>query len=228
MRKGLWHRLKWPVLGIALMGLTIGLGERIIHQHAKGRSYDVVTQAPAEPVALVLGTAAETRGGGLNRYFVSRMRAAAALYHAGKVRHLLLSGDNGTWGYNEPMDMRRTLIGMGVDSTDMTLDFAGFDTYDSVVRAKRIFGQERFMIVSQSFHNERGLFIAREKGIAAVAFNADEAGIRRTKWSWLRERGARVKMWMDILLDVDPHFLGEPVRLGEQVLPAEMPRRKEP
>lgn len=212
------------VSGAVLLIVAVVASEWRIASEADGRTFDTLQNIPAEQVALVLGTAAETRGGGPNQYFVSRMKAAAALYHARKVEHLLLSGDNGTWGYNEPMDMRRTLIDLGVDSTDMTLDFAGFDTYDSVVRAKKVFGLQRFVIVSQRFHNERALYIAADQGIAAVAFDAEEAGIRRTKWSWVRERGARLKMWKDIVLGVDPHFLGEPVALGTQVLPAEMPR----
>lgn len=212
------------MLGGVLVVLAVLISEHTVTSNAEGKLFDDVSNTPEETVALVLGTAAETRGGGPNQYFVSRMKAAATLYHAGKVQHLLLSGDNGTWGYNEPMDMRRTLIGLGVDSADMTLDFAGFDTYDSVVRAQKIFGQQRFMIVSQRFHNERALYIAQDQGIDAIAFNADEAGIRRTKWSWVRERGARLKMWKDIILGVDPHFLGEPVLLGHQLLPAEMPK----
>lgn len=216
--------IKLAVVTIAGFIPLVLISEWKVNGNAEGKLYDAVPPLPEEPVALVLGTAAETRGGGPNQYFVHRMTAAASLYHGGKVKHLLLSGDNGTWGYNEPMDMRRTLIGLGVDSADMTLDFAGFDTYDSVVRAKKVFGQQRFVIVSQRFHNERALYIARDQGIEAIAFNAGLMGIRQTKWSWVRERGARLKMWKDILFGVDPHFLGEPVLLGHQVLPATMPR----
>lgn len=216
--------MRWPIAAATLILLLLALGERAVRNNAQGKLFGTVAMVPSERVALVLGTAAESRGGGPNQYFVHRMEAAAALYHAGKVEHLLLSGDNGTWGYNEPMDMRRTLIGLGVDSTHMTLDFAGFDTYDSVVRAKRVFGQERLVIVSQRFHNERALYIATGQGMDAVAFNAGETGIRHSRWSWVRERGARLKMWVDILFGVDPHFLGEHVTPGQQVLPAEMPR----
>lgn len=216
----LFRSLKWALVAAAFLAAAVCISEWKVKQNAEGKLHEHVSATPEEPVALVLGTAAETRGGGPNRYFVHRMKAAAELYHAGKAQHLLLSGDNGTWGYNEPMDMRRTLIGLGVDSADMTLDFAGFDTYDSVVRAKRIFGQERLLIVSQRFHNERALYIAHDQGIRAIAFNAEETGIRQTKWSWVRERGARLKMWKDIVLGVEPHFLGEPVVPGQQVLPA--------
>ncbi len=195
------------------------VSERKLNAHASGRLFDAIEETPHASVALVLGTRAGSASGRPNAYFVNRVQAAAALYHAGKVDHLLLSGDNGIEGYNEPMDMRRSLMELGVDSSNITLDFAGFDTYDSVVRAKKVFGQQRLLIVSQRFHNERALYIAKVNGIEAIAFNAQETGTTRTAWSWMRERGARLKMWKDVLLDVDPHFLGVPVTLGEQVLP---------
>lgn len=204
---------------IVLPILATVISERRIGNNAHGRSFTSVEDVPHTPVALVLGTSAELGSGTPNAYFVNRVHAAAELYHAGKVDHLLLTGDNGTWGYNEPMDMRRSLMALGVDSTAMTLDFAGFDTYDSVIRAKKVFGQDRMVIVSQRFHNERALFIVEHAGMEAVGFDASDDGVVRTAWSWVRERGARLKMWKDILLGVDPHFLGEPVTLGEQVLP---------
>ncbi|MEZ4790012.1 MAG: ElyC/SanA/YdcF family protein [Flavobacteriales bacterium] len=204
---------------ITLPVLATWVSERKLNANAWGRLFDVIEGTPHVPVALVLGTAAGSASGRPNAYFVNRVQAAAALYHAGKVDHLLLSGDNGIRGYNEPMDMRRSLMELGVDSNRITLDFAGFDTYDSVVRAKRIFGQQRLLIVSQRFHNERALYIAQANGIDAIAFNAAEKRTTRTAWSWIRERGARLKMWVDVLLNVNPYFLGEPVTLGEQVLP---------
>ena len=205
------------VIGLlAAVGIgTTLLSDHLLNTHAENKLFEDVATVPHTPVALVLGTTAGARSRP-NAYFVNRIRAAAALYHAGKVFHLLLTGDNGTMSYNEPMDMFRNLLTLGVDSSAMTLDFAGFDTYDSVVRAKKVFGQDRLLIVSQRFHNERALYIAKANGIDAIAFDADETGITRNGWSWIRERGARLKMWKDILLDAQPHFLGEPITLGTQ------------
>jgi SanA protein len=149
------------------------------------------------------------------------MEAAAALYHAGKVQHLLVSGDNGHRSYNEPMDMRAALMAAGVDSNHITLDFAGFRTLDSVVRALKVFGQAEFVVISQRFHNERAVYIAREHGIRAVAFNARDVDVRRGLRTRIREKFARTKVFLDLLFGVEPHFLGDPVVLGEQVLPAE-------
>jgi SanA protein len=204
----------------ALMSICIVLaGEWAIHLRTANLLFPDPSKLPHNTVALVLGTTADGRDGGPNPYFVNRIAAAAALYHTGKVDHLLLTGDNGHWGYNEPMDMRSALMKAGVDSAEMTLDFAGFSTYDSVVRARKIFGQQRFTIVSQRFHNERAVYIAQANGINAIGYNAADPDTRPTRRSWFRERGARLKMWKDLFFGMEPHFLGDPVTLGGQVLP---------
>lgn len=213
-----WRVLRWPILLGSLLFVGACIGEWRIDHYASDRLYSDVERIPGNPVGLLLGTSAEGRTGNPNPYFTKRINAAVALYKAGKVEHLLITGDNGRSSYNEPMDMRLALMAGGVDSADITLDFAGFDTFDSVVRARKIFGQQRLTIISQRFHNERALWIARSFGIEAIGFNAENVATRPTRWSWIRERGARLKMWWDLALGVDPHFLGEPVELGEQEL----------
>lgn len=203
------------VLAIAL---TWWCDARISH-NATAFVFDSLESVPKNRVALVLGTSEKGRRGGPNPYFQKRIEAAAALYHAGKVEHLLLSGDNGREGYNEPEDMRRALISAGVDSTLITLDFAGFRTFDSVVRAREVFGQERFTIVSQRWHNERAIHIAQQLGIAAVGYNAADVGRSQGWRTRLREKLARVNVFLDQAFGVQPHFLGEPVTIGKQVLP---------
>ncbi len=181
--------------------------------------FDRAGDIPYNRVGVVLGTSEKGRGGGPNAYFTHRIKAAAELYHAGKVDHLLLSGDNGRRDYNEPVDMRRALIAAGVDSTDITLDYAGFRTFDSMVRAREVFGQERFTVISQRFHNERAIYIAQRSGLAVVGYNAADVTGR---WGWrtrLREKAARVNVFVDLLLGVEPHFLGDPVEIGTQEPP---------
>lgn len=214
-----WRVVRWPILVVALFLLATVVGEWRIHHYASPRLFDDPKAAPGNDVGLLLGTSSENRSGAPNPYFVKRIEAAVALYSTGKVKHILITGDNGRSSYNEPMDMRSALINGGVDSTDITLDFAGFDTYDSIVRARKIFGQQRFTVISQRFHNERALWIAHSFGIEAIGFNANDLDHRPSTWSWVRERGARLKMWWDLALRVDPHFLGEPVELGKQELP---------
>lgn len=104
-----------------------------------------------------------------NVFFSTRIEAAKTLYERGKIKHILVSGDNSTAAYNEPESMRKALLKAGIPKEDITLDYAGFRTLDSVVRANVIFGQENgFTIISQPFHVERALFLARANGIDAI------------------------------------------------------------
>ena len=173
---------------------------------------------PRRSAALVLGCAGTLSNGRPNLYFRYRIEAAAALYHAGRTDYLIVSGDNRRADYDEPTDMREALIAAGVPGDRIYRDYAGFSTLDSVVRAREIFGQREFIIVSQPFHNKRALYIARGHGIDAIAFNAADVarfGGLRTK---AREYLARCKTLLDLrLLGTSPRFLGPPVTLGGPV-----------
>lgn len=163
------------------------------------------------PVALVLGTARYVVKPYENPYFRHRMQTAARLQLEGRVKHLLLSGDNRRKSYNEPVEMQKALLDLGVEPSAMTLDYAGFRTLDSVVRCKEVFGQQRFVIVSQAFHNHRAVFIARYFGLDVLACNAPAPD----SLSWrlrLREWLARCKAVLDLyVLGTKPHFLGEKI-----------------
>ena len=186
----------------------------LVTRTAADRIYVSVEKIPSNDVAVVLGTAEKSRKGGFNPYFSTRMEAAAALYHHGKVKHILVSGDNKTMNYNEPVAMRKYLIMLGVPKSAITLDYAGFRTFDSMVRAREVFGQDKFTIVSQGFHNERALFICHALGIEAVAYNAAEVKSSRTKM-YVRELLARSKAVLDIyVLRTKPRFLGKKERLN--------------
>lgn len=188
--------------------------DQVIQLRSRQYLHDSVAAVPMNEVGLVLGTSDRARGGGTNLFFKYRIEAATALYQAGKVKHLLVSGDNGTLSYNEPRQMRRALMAAGVDSVHITLDFAGFRTLDSVVRAKKVFGQQGYTVISQRFHNERAVYLARFYGIDAIGFNAADPPPRWSVRTWLRERLARVKVFIDLLVGKEPRFLGEPVPLG--------------
>ena len=207
-RHGLWLG---PLLGaLALAGPYWYVGWA-----ASGRVCDSVDQVPATPVALVLGTA-KYAGPYENVFYRARIRAAAALFAAGRVRGLLVSGDNGRTDYDEPSTMRADLIAAGVPAGCITLDFAGFRTLDSVVRARAVFGQEEVVIVSQRFHVERALFLASRHGLRAVGFAAEDAPSDWTLRMQAREVGARALAVVDTLvLGRSPRYLGkrEPVAL---------------
>jgi SanA protein len=173
-----------------------------------------VQEVPYNRVGVVLGTSEKGRSGRPNPFFDHRINAAVELYMNGKVDRLLLSGDNGTIQYNEPWAMRRVLIASGVDSTHITLDHAGFRTLDSVLRAREVFGQQRFTVISQRFHNERAVFIARHLGIDAIGYNARDVDAYNGFRTKMREKLARVKVFLDLLLGVEPRFLGEQVPIA--------------
>jgi SanA protein len=162
----------------------------------------------------VLG-ASKTTGEGPNLYFSYRMQAAADLYKQGKVRYLLVSGDNYRQDYDEPTDMKAALVELGVPDTCIYLDYAGFRTFDSMICCKAVFGEDSVTVISQKFHNERALFIANHREIHAIGFNAREVSNHYALKTNLREYFARVKCVLDLFLfSTDPKFLGDPVKIG--------------
>lgn len=176
------------------------------HDHV----YDDLESLPVNDVGLVLGTSPYTRQGNRNLLFRHRVRAAAELYAAGKVRHLLLSGANPDETYNEPRKMYQALVELGVPAAAMTFDFAGFRTLDSVVRAKEVFGLERVTVISQRYHGYRAVFIARHRGLEAVAYSRPEEDARQPWRTEAREYLARGKAVLDLfVLFKRPKYLGE-------------------
>lgn len=169
---------------------------------------------PENDVALLLGTSSKLGGGSVNPHFQARIEAAAYLYHTGKVKHLLVSGDNHTKGYNEPTKMKEALLKLSVPESAMTLDYAGFRTLDSIVRAKAVFGLNKLTIITDDFHVNRALFLCQHFDIEAVAYASQEVPLGLSANTRLREVGARVKAAMDIyLLNTQPRFLGEKVEI---------------
>ena len=184
-----------------------------VKSNAKDYLYDDVTKIPYNDVALVLGTSKYGRVGGVNPYFKYRMEAAYLLYKVGKVKHIIVSGDNHIDGYNEPEQMKQYLMKLGVNEKHITLDYAGLRTLDSVIRAKEIFGQKSFTIISQKFHNERAIFISRKNDIDVVAFNSETPPM--SKQMKTREFLAKTKAVLDIyLLKTNPKFLGEKIEIN--------------
>lgn len=178
---------------------------------ARARLFRAVETVPANNVALVLGTGKTTARGNLNLHFKQRMDAAVALYRAGKIRHLLVSGDNHVKGYDEPSDMRDALLAAGVPDAAITRDYAGFRTLDSVVRAKDVFGLTRCTIITEEFHCPRALWIAQRRGLDAVAFAAPDLSARWSARVKAREYLARAWCALDLyVLNRQPKFPGPP------------------
>lgn len=183
---------------------------------ARDRLYTSADAIPARDAGLVLGTSPQLGNGNVNLFFKYRMDAAAELFRRGKVRHLLVSGDNRARDYNEPAAMRDALLKRGVPARAITLDHAGLRTLDSVVRAREIFGLEKFTIISQRDHDQRALLIAEHYGMDAIAFCAREVPLESSWKARIRESLARVKVVLDLyLLHTAPRHLGprEPIKL---------------
>lgn len=159
----------------------------------------------AAPVAIVLG-AAVYPSGEPSPWLRYRLDTAARLYRSGRVEAILVSGDNGRENYNEPVAMRRYLVAAGIPAEAIALDYAGFDTYDTCVRARRIFGIERALLVTQDFHEPRAVAICRSVGLDVDGVGDSRARSDRIGWtvSWTRERAAAIKAVVDVVSRRDP------------------------
>lgn len=199
---------------LLLLGI-LALSTQLIRNGSHEYLYDSEDSIPVNKVGLVLGTAPFLRKDIPNPYFQHRMAAATRLYNSGKVQYLVVSGDNRTRWYNEPEQMRRELVRMGVPDSVIFLDYAGLRTLDSVVRCKEIFGQEGYTIISQKFHNQRAVYIARQKGMDVVGYNAVNVTYRQNMKTQFREWFARVKVFSDLLMKKQPRHLGDSIIIGE-------------
>lgn len=191
-----------------LLSLCLVLCDLGIGLSARGRVHSAVGEVPEAPVALLLGTA-KLHYGRPNLFYGPRVAAAVQLFQAGKVRGILVSGDNGHADYSEPEDMRDDLVAAGVPACFITLDYAGFRTLDSIIRAKDVFGQTEMVVVSQKFHIERALYLAARHGIKASGYAATDPTSRRHQLKTrAREILARTAAVVDILCDREPKFRG--------------------
>jgi SanA protein len=209
------HKLK-KLLAILLVLLvisvvTVYVCDETVKRSARGKLYSAANQIPYNRTGLLLGTSKYLRNGYVNPYYQYRLEAAVALMKSGKIHNLVVSGDNSRKDYSEPEDMRADLILAGVDSSVIYLDYAGFRTFDSMVRLREIFGQDSVTVISQKFHNERALYIAGREQIAAIGYNARDVGQASGMRVKFREKLARVKVFLDYLLGEKPKFLGESV-----------------
>lgn len=206
------RRIKWSILtGAILIFAVIVCANYSVRHTAKAFIYQNIDSIPQNKAGLLLGTSKLLRSGLPNQYFQNRIQATVDLYKAGKIEVVVISGDNSREGYNEPEDMKSELMQHGIPEDKIYLDYAGFRTLDSVVRMEKIFGQKSFTIISQKFHNQRAIYIAHAKGLQAVGYNAEDVNAYSGFKTQLREKFARVKLFLDLWTGKNPKFLGEPV-----------------
>lgn len=198
---------------MSILMLIILLSNFIINSSTQGKTFSTIDEVPANRVGLVLGTSNKLVGGQPNPYYNYRIDAALALFNAKKIEYILVSGDNGTQYYNEPETIKKDLIAGGVPTEKIFLDYAGFRTLDSMVRAKEVFGLDRVTIISQKFHNERAIYLAEKKGLTAVGFNAEDVSGNNGLKVHVREYFARVKVFIDLVFNTQPKFYGEQIEI---------------
>jgi SanA protein len=195
--------------GALAAALLAWLAERHLDQTAEAWSFGDIAKVPAADVALVLGTAPIGPEGGPNVYFVRRLDAAAALWKAGKVKYLVVSGSP-----EEPAAMRAGLIERGVPAAIIYRDPAGHRTWDSVAGMRDVYGQQRILIVSQRFHLSRALFLARHAGLEAWGFEARDVEHAYSIFTELRRYPSALRAWFDVWAGVLPRTGEAPVKVG--------------
>ncbi|WP_245669778.1 SanA/YdcF family protein [Micromonospora mirobrigensis] len=209
------HRARWlrrvllvAAIGALVAGGTTGGSVVWVRSGAAGHTF-TVDDVPEAPVALVLGAQVDPDGQP-SAFLAARLEIARQLLAAGKVHAILVSGDHMDWGYDEPGAMRRWLVDRGVPDRKVVLDHAGFDTYDSCARARRIFGVRSATVVTQSFHLDRAVTLCRSLGVQANGVGDETARRYAPLWSRgvVREYGAADKAAWDVLSGRDPVHLG--------------------
>lgn len=165
---------------------------------------------PPAYVVIVPG-ASVLRNGTPSDILADRLTVAASLYATGKAEKVLVSGDNGQEGYDEVNVMRRFLLDKDVAPEDIFLDHAGFDTYDTMYRARHVFGITDAIVVTQRYHLYRALFVASHLGINATGVSSDLQPYIKQPWFSARETLSRVKAVVDVLTGAKPGYLGDPI-----------------
>ena len=207
----LTFKLLFMVLFVVVV--VIAVANTIINKSSSKYIYENTDKLPTNKTGLLLGTIKQLKNGKQNRYYTYRIQAAVQLFNEKKVKYILISGDNSRKNYDEPTQMKNDLMDKGIPEKNIYLDYAGFRTFDSVVRAKEVFGQDSFTIISQKFHNQRAIYIAHKKGISAIAFNARNVNKYASLKTTIREYFARVKVFIDLAVNKQPKFLGKKIEI---------------
>lgn len=180
---------------------------------SRGRLFNEVSELPMTRVGLVFGTT-DRISGRENLYFRYRIDAAEKVWKSGKIKTLIVSGDNRRFDYNEPEKMKQALVARGIPGNRIVCDFAGLRTLDSVVRAKEIFGTDSILFISQRFQNERAIYLAEAHGMDAYGYNSQDVETLGGMKTRIREIAARVQMWLDVNIHhTRPSHLGEKIVL---------------
>ena len=210
-----WFKIirKLSIYFFIFCSLAVIFSNLIVNNNAKEKVFNSTEKMPKNKVGLLLGTSKILMNGQKNLYFTYRVNAAEKLFKSGKIEFIIISGDNRTKNNNEPQDFKDELLKKGIPADKIYLDYAGFRTLDSVVRLKEIFGQTSVTMISQEFHNERAIYLAEHFDIKAIGFNAQDVTNKLGFKTQVREYFARVKVFVDIIFDIEPKFLGNKIEI---------------
>jgi len=202
--------IKYSIALSLLILVLITVINLLIVSKSRGYIYADIQKIPNAYTAIVLG-ALVSNNGQPSDFLKDRMDVAIELYKNKKIKRFLLSGDHGRVDYDEVNAMKNYLISKGIDTKDIFLDHAGFDTYNSMTRAKEIFRINDAIVVSQEFHLSRAVYLARSKGITAYGIKADKRKYTSIKRLRIREVFANVKAFIEVLINKRPHFSGNQI-----------------
>lgn len=207
------YRILSVIISVTILfSIIVMIIDRYISSFAAPYIVEEWYKLPVNKCGLLLGTSKYRVQGGINPYFSERLDAAAVLYHSGRIKNIIASGDNSELSYNEPRTMMAGLKERGIPSENIFLDYAGFRTLDSIVRAREIFGQDSVTVISQRFHVERAVYIGRSYGISVYGFNADDSEDLSDFSVRMREVLARFKAFIDVKIIMEqPKFLGDKI-----------------
>ncbi|MFK5972405.1 MAG: ElyC/SanA/YdcF family protein [Flavobacteriaceae bacterium] len=202
-------------LGALLFGtlMVILMSNYTITNATQEKTFSNIDAIPKNRVGIVLGTSKKLVGGQPNPYYTYRIEATVRLYHSGKIEFVLVSGDNASKYYNEPATFKKDLVKGGIPKEKIFLDYAGFRTLDSMVRAKEVFGLDSVTVISQKFHNERAIYLAEKKGLSAIGYNAKDINGQQGFKVQFREYFARVKVFIDLMFNTQPRFFGDKIEI---------------
>lgn len=202
----------WVSVGLVIIIIGTLLINWRIFSYSKDRIFTNSDALPNAQAVLVLGARVKSTGE-LSGILQDRADTALDLYHSEKVKKILVSGDHGRKNYDEVNALKDYFLNRGVPAADIFLDHAGFDTYDSLYRARDIFKVESIIIATQNFHLPRAVYIGKKLGLSVSGYSADK---HRYLGQWrlsVRETFARVKAYFSILFKAKPKFLGDAIPL---------------
>lgn len=205
--------LKYSFVALLFSIFSVLISDWVISDFAEEKVFSSLKSISKNRVGILLGTSKFTKKGAVNQYYKTRIDAAERLLKGNKIEILIISGDNSEITYNEPLDMQNDLIERGIPKQQIVLDYAGFRTFDSMERARKVFGQKRITIISQRFHNERAIYLANHFGIDAIGYNAADVTAYGSFLTRVREKFARVKVFIDCWFGTESKFLGSKIKV---------------